>query len=306
MVPMDLQPEGPVALWPLYSTHIGTLSAGRTVSDWTGPIFGPDYPMRGTFIRSIFRGIEHHSPVDVGPLRDEDYAFGAKGPKRFLVGTSQSITLRSTWNEQLETLSKSLRQDLKRLDDTDCVLTTDSDSPAVFEALVSLHKQRSQSTRRWSTFTTRKSLQFHRSLMEDPWSGDIVRLVRVESGGAIVAVAYGLVSGKAGYFYQSGFDPSSKSLSPGSLALAGFMRYCIESGLERLFLLRGNESYKQRWSPDTFHQHWRVMSFGRNPLEWPIGLFYRPLGLIESYARRWMDKPPKANRPRDVGSMERQ
>ncbi len=295
-----------MALWPLYSTHIGMVSAGRTVSDWTGPIFSSDYPMRGVFIRSIFRSIEQCAPLDIGPLRDEDYAFESNCPKRYLVGTSQSIRLKSTWSEQLETLGKSLRQDLKRLDDTDCVLTAGSDNSAVFETLVDLHKQRSQSTRRWSTFTSRKSLKFHRGLMEDPWSSDIVRLMRIESGGAIVAVAYGLVSGKAGYFYQSGFDPASKSLSPGSLALAGFTRYCIESGLERLFLLRGNEPYKQRWSPDTFHRHWRVMSYGRNPFGAPVGLFYRPLGLIESYARRWMDKTPKAIHPRDVGSMERQ
>lgn len=262
--------------------------------------------MRGTFIRSIFRSIEQYSPVDLGPLRDEDNAFDSNGPKRFQVGSSQSITLKSTWKEQLETLSKSLRQDLRRLDEHTCKVTLSSDQSAVFEDLVSLHKRRSQSIGRWSTFTTRKSLQFHRTLLQDPWSADIVRLVGVEKGGTIIAVAYGLVAGKSGYFYQSGFDPSSKSTSPGSLALAGFMQHCIESGLERLFLLRGNEAYKQRWGPDTMHHHWRVMSYGRNPLEVPIGLFYRPLGLIESYARRWMDKPPSAKRPRDVGSMEQQ
>jgi CelD/BcsL family acetyltransferase involved in cellulose biosynthesis len=63
-----------------------------------------------------------------------------------------------------------------------------------------------------------------------------------------VAAWYGFRFAGAEWFYQSGRDPAYDRLSVGFVLMAHTIRTALEEGMREYRLLRGGESYKQRFS----------------------------------------------------------
>jgi CelD/BcsL family acetyltransferase involved in cellulose biosynthesis len=75
-----------------------------------------------------------------------------------------------------------------------------------------------------------------------------LRLHRLCDGPRTVAALLAFHHHGRAYYYQSGWDPAIAKLSPGSLCVARAVRTAIEEGLTVFDFLRGDESYKRRWS----------------------------------------------------------
>ena len=73
-----------------------------------------------------------------------------------------------------------------------------------------------------------------------------LRLRLLESQGEFLAGIFGFTLGGSWHLYNSGYDPSFATLSPGLLCVAEGIREAIAEGCSRADLLRGGEPYKYR------------------------------------------------------------
>jgi CelD/BcsL family acetyltransferase involved in cellulose biosynthesis len=89
---------------------------------------------------------------------------------------------------------------------------------------------------------------FHREFATVAQERGWLRLWLAEIGGRPVAAWYGFRFGGADWYYQFGRDPSWDKASLGLVLLAHTVRDAIESGQRQYRLLRGDESYKDRFA----------------------------------------------------------
>ncbi len=68
----------------------------------------------------------------------------------------------------------------------------------------------------------------------------------VSESGEPVAAAFGFQDERAYYLYNSAYDPAAAASSPGVILVDLVVRRCIDEGLARLDLLKGDEAYKLR------------------------------------------------------------
>ena len=83
-----------------------------------------------------------------------------------------------------------------------------------------------------------------RAALERGW----LRLWLAEVDGKAVAAWYGFRFGDAEWYYQSGRDPDWDKDSVGLVLLAHTIREAFDDGLRTYRLLRGGESYKDRFA----------------------------------------------------------
>ncbi|MDP2624334.1 MAG: GNAT family N-acetyltransferase [Actinomycetota bacterium] len=93
-------------------------------------------------------------------------------------------------------------------------------------------------------FMTTEMEAFFRDLLDVP--GSALDLL-IGAGGRPVAAAFGFEDEDAYYLYNSSFDPSAASASPGIVLCDTLIRSAIESGKRRFDFLKGVESYKRRF-----------------------------------------------------------
>jgi CelD/BcsL family acetyltransferase involved in cellulose biosynthesis len=86
--------------------------------------------------------------------------------------------------------------------------------------------------------------QFSAAALRRGW----LRLSVLWLGSRPAAAVYGLLYGRTFYYYQAGFDPELRRLSPGLVALALCLRRSIDEGALEADLLHGDEEYKRRWT----------------------------------------------------------
>jgi CelD/BcsL family acetyltransferase involved in cellulose biosynthesis len=89
---------------------------------------------------------------------------------------------------------------------------------------------------------------FHREFAALAQERGWLRLWLAEIGGRPVAAWYGFRFGGADWYYQFGRDPAWDKASLGLVLLAHTVRDAIESGQRQYRLLRGDESYKDRFA----------------------------------------------------------
>lgn len=77
-----------------------------------------------------------------------------------------------------------------------------------------------------------------------------LRLWTLRLDGQPAASWYGFRFGRADSFYQSGRDRDRDDLMVGAILLARTVRATFDDGLEEYRFLRGNESYKRRWTSE--------------------------------------------------------
>lgn len=261
-----------VGLFPVYQTR-GAWSAlrpmGHGISDYLQPLAVPSHRTRvyheiGDWLRRA-PGVDL---VDLHQIREGFDVPGLNGPviaeARCLV-----LDLPPTLEEYLQTLGKSLRYDVKRLAKLP-VAIEETTSETVDEALdlfFSLHQQRWKKRGLPGAFVGTRVKEFHRRWARLALARDRFWLSTLRHEGEAVGSIYAMRTNQTCFFYQAGFDPAAKALSPGTLLVADAIRRSIEAGLTRFDFLRGDEPYKRRWKPQHEFENRRQMhavsSWGR-------------------------------------------
>lgn len=168
--------------------------------------------------------------------------------------SSWQIALPGTWESMLLRLKKNFRRKarkcIERLDDgtLKAQLVTDSSQlPEAMEILVRLHQARRASMGGSGCFDDPRFAVFLTSALESMIARGTARAVWIESDGKPIAIQVQLIGEKSVFMYQSGFDPSARSLEPGHVIIAHAIRQAIEEGRACYDFLRGDEYYKSAW-----------------------------------------------------------
>lgn len=255
------------ALWPLYRTRGGWRALrpiGLGSSDYLHPLIRRQSPV--DVWGKLREGLES-APVDLIDLHQVRGDFGAEvlPGKKVEQATCLVLDLPSTYDEYLKTLSKSLRYDVRRIErDTadrfrlrSCDETgTDAALDVFFEA----HRSRWKKRGLPGAFVGKRSERFHRLWAAKAAPKGMLWLSVLEVDGKPAGAIYAMRAGSSCFFYQSGFDPSVASLSPGTLLVAQTIRRAIEEGLTTFDFLRGDEPYKRRWKPQHERLNYRLIS----------------------------------------------
>lgn len=157
------------------------------------------------------------------------------------------------WDVFLAGRSANLRQQVRskerrlaREHDVRYRLIKDADAlPEALDVLFALHGTR------WGASGTSAyghAQSFHRAFATLALERGWLRLWFLEVNGTPVAAWHGFRFAGADWYYQSGRDPEWDRYSVGLVLLAHTIRDCVESGISRYLLLRGDEPYKLRFA----------------------------------------------------------
>jgi CelD/BcsL family acetyltransferase involved in cellulose biosynthesis len=123
---------------------------------------------------------------------------------------------------------------------------------AWFDMLVRMHTARWQSKGEPGVLADAKVLACHREAIPVLLEQGVLRLGALCFNSEAIAVAYCLVDpigrpARAQYFYLTTYAMEYAELHPGTLLLALMIEHAAEEGVERIDMLRGEESYKRLW-----------------------------------------------------------
>jgi CelD/BcsL family acetyltransferase involved in cellulose biosynthesis len=161
-----------------------------------------------------------------------------------------------TWEQYLATRSRGLRSQLGRkmrsLEREHEVAIRQpraaGDVAEALDALFHLHDLRWSGSGRVSSFDKERVRELHREFVPAALEQGWLRLCVLEVDERPIAAWYGWsLDGRFAY-YQAGFDPAWSSHSPGLLLLGETVRLAIAEGASEYDLLRGDESFKQRFA----------------------------------------------------------
>lgn len=125
------------------------------------------------------------------------------------------------------------------------------DAVGAFERFCSLHDAR------WhehggSEATGHESLRsFHRELVIRFAEAGLLHFDELWIQGKCIASIYGFNHGLRFYFYNSGYDPAFRNLSPGLVLLGLSIESACQRGIQSYDFLRGEEPYKFDWATST-------------------------------------------------------
>ena len=171
------------------------------------------------------------------------------------------IALPTSFDEYLKGLSKSVRYDIRRR--TKVILEEKGGSIDVctgpdrategIDALVQLHHARWRSRNDPGTLGRPGFANFLRDVCANPSEGSSYRLYLLKCGGKPVGAFFVFYYGESVLYYQAGWDPNSplERYSPGMVLMARSIQDAIKAGLHYYDFLRGDESYKFRWTKST-------------------------------------------------------
>ncbi|MGE4342926.1 MAG: GNAT family N-acetyltransferase [Geoalkalibacter sp.] len=166
------------------------------------------------------------------------------------------IPLPATWEEYLQTLSRSLRKKCRKLQreffDSGRVrlhvVACEKELEEGFDILLKLHAARWGDSRTpLGVFSSERFLNFHRLVSRKLLAQDQLRLAWLECDGSPVAVEYQFVEPDSVYAYQAGIDLAMDRYSPGKLTMMAAIQFAIAHGCRYLDLSRGDEPYKSHW-----------------------------------------------------------
>ena len=165
------------------------------------------------------------------------------------------LDLPDTWDEYLDTLSRSHRKQLRRLDRN--TLATDrtrvhtvrsaEDLARWWPIFKQLHQRRRESLDQRGCFSSRQFDHFFDATARPLLDQGILQLDILELDGQPVAAEYDLVAGDVVYAYQSGLEPARLADQPGRILQMAVIRRAIQEGRRAIDFLRGDEPYKAHW-----------------------------------------------------------
>lgn len=139
--------------------------------------------------------------------------------------------------------------------------------PRAMERLIALHRNRLATIGKVSTLLDESMVAFLHGttplLFERGW----LRLCALVAGGRPLAMVYGLAYRGGFYDYQKGMDIEWAKWGVGTVLQARCIEHACAEGLIEYDLLRGDESYKDRWASYTKHTM-RLDIVQRGPRTW--------------------------------------
>jgi len=259
--------------------------AGIGVSDYLDPLVRPGY--EESFQSAFLALLEERKDVHLVDLHQQRSTTAIQS----LHSTCKPITqarclvlhLPESFEVYLSTLSKSLRYDAKfdqrsAFASGDATVETirspDAMAPAL-DAFFSLHKKRWVKRGLPGAFAFAKVRRFHHAYCRQAIQSGALDFNLLKSQGEIVGALYGLRGGNSAFFYQSGFDPAHKSLSPGTVLVSYAIKRSIDEGCTYFDFLRGDEAYKKRWRPQETRTNLRLLharpgALAASALQWNL------------------------------------
>ncbi len=156
------------------------------------------------------------------------------------------LHLPSTYDDYLQMVGKKERHEIRRKTRRyergagEVRLATRFSPTEELDEFIRLHRLAAGTKGR---FMDDHTADFFRRLAElAGWRVDLLKV----GGGRASACVFGYSDADTYYLYNSSFDPSFSSLSPGVVLLASLIKKAIEEGLTRFDFLKGNETYKRR------------------------------------------------------------
>lgn len=165
------------------------------------------------------------------------------------------IELPASWDELLESMSKSHRKQIRRverrlLDTGRAVLRTADESNLEFalDLLVDLHQRRRQYLGQPGCFADPAFAGFVREASRRLLASGRLELHWIELDGRPVAAELHLIGdGGMVYAYQAGVEPDALDEEPGRIINVATLKRAIELGRTGFDFLRGDEPYKAHW-----------------------------------------------------------
>ena len=165
------------------------------------------------------------------------------------------LELPRSWDAYLATLSANRRQILRRKernlfrDHAAAIVDYEEDRlDEGWDHLLRLHEQR------WDhagggAFRDPRSERLQRQFAGEMAQQKRLWLTTLDVDGQPAAAWYGFTSGDTVYFYQGGRDPRWKRESVGLVLMGMMIRRAIQQGYRTFDFLRGDDRYKQHWTP---------------------------------------------------------
>lgn len=176
------------------------------------------------------------------------------------------LDLPNTYEDYLATLGKSLRFDARKLEkepfrsgSARIAPVEAGDTRKGVDFFFEAHKKRWSKRGLPGAFLGKRIHDFHREWAELAAAKGWLWMSLLELVGQPIGAIYAMRLGRTCFFYQSGFDPSKSSLSPGTLLVAHTIKRAIEEGLTHFDFLRGDEPYKWRWKPQHSYRNLRFL-----------------------------------------------
>ena len=125
-----------------------------------------------------------------------------------------------------------------------------------FETLAKLHSRRWQERGEAGVLADQQVIGWHREALPLLEQSGILRLCTLKLNGEAIGVLYSLIdlpqrSPRTQYFYLYAYSTQYSRLSPGTLLIAHAIEHAAQEGVRTIDMLRGNETYKQYWHPQT-------------------------------------------------------
>jgi CelD/BcsL family acetyltransferase involved in cellulose biosynthesis len=116
------------------------------------------------------------------------------------------------------------------------------------ESLFRLHQRRWTARGLSGAFASPRFRSFHLDVAESFAKKDWLGLFLLKLSGNPAAALYGFKYNSKYYLYLTGFSPKYAKYGVGNVLIASVIRECIDDGLVEFDFMRGDESYKIRWS----------------------------------------------------------
>lgn len=127
------------------------------------------------------------------------------------------------------------------------IRATPENCAGIMEKLFELHGARWADRDEAGVLQNSQLQKFHHEAARRMAQSGTLRLYAAMLNGEVIAVFYGFTSYHRACFYLSGFNPSHKMLSPGTLVIGHAIEEAIREGQHAFDFLRGQESYKYAW-----------------------------------------------------------
>ncbi|HSI72675.1 MAG TPA: GNAT family N-acetyltransferase [Fimbriimonas sp.] len=207
--------------------------------------------------------------------------------------TCLSLDLPSSFDAYLQSLGKSLRYDVRKLEKALFQSGQATVEPVPIEEtskgmeiLFEQHKKRWQA-KQWliGGLALSGAGKFHREWAQRANENGWLWLSVLNLDGQPIGAIYGMTLGTSVYYYQAGFDPTKGSVSPGTLLVATTIKRAIAEGKKHFDFMRGDEPYKRRWKPQHVLRNLRFL-MPANGLLGSVGTQWNQMGSrVESRVR---------------------
>ena len=169
------------------------------------------------------------------------------------------ISLGNSWSELHEKLGKKLTRNIRQYGNKATAnrisfqinkaadISTDLLNEKLKRAF-SFHETRMEAINQKSVFTPQQEQAYHLQVLKNVRNTFVIEAKNEDQ--RTIAFYYGLFNNSRLAWFNGGYDTQYYKYSIGTLLVAELISWAYENGLHIFDFLRGNESYKQRWTSD--------------------------------------------------------